>query len=194
MDPRDLPARAGDLARHVGVPPPPVVVAELRPPELYAGLARRPNGTWVLRVDPRTAHLPGPVADGYLAHPLVAASLGQHRRLRRRFLAASYLGGAAGVALVVKGVALGWALLAVLPPSCLLVVAVHLLTARRNLLEADRRTAELFGPGFLLPLLDFVQANPPRLNRWARLVMRAIPIPAQRRARFDGLFRSSTPR
>jgi hypothetical protein len=69
------------------------------------------------------------------------------------------------VALVVKGVALGWALLAVLPPTCLLVTAVHLATARRNLLEADRRTAELFGPGFLLPFLEFVQANPPPLNR-----------------------------
>jgi hypothetical protein len=80
MDVRDLPALAGNLARQIGVPPPPVVVGDLRTPGAYASLAKR-QGAWVLRVDPRAAQLPGPVADGYLAHPLVAASLGQHLRL-----------------------------------------------------------------------------------------------------------------
>ena len=192
MDPHDLPARASSLARHVGMPTPPVVIAGLRD-GMYACFAKR-QGAWALRVDPRTAGLPGPVADGYLAHPLVAASLGQHRRLLRRVRAVTWLAAAAGLALVVKGVGLGWTLLAILPPAWLLVTVVHLRTARQHVLEADRRTAELFGPGFLLPFLEYVQANPPPLNRWARLVMRAIPTPAQRRARLDGLPRSSTPR
>jgi hypothetical protein len=184
MDPHDLPAVAGNLARRVGLPPPPVVVVGLRD-GMYACFAKR-QGAWALRVDPRTAGLPGPVADGYLAHPLVAASLGQPMRLLlRRVRAVSWLAGAAGVGLVVKGVGLGWALLAILLPAWLLVTVVHLVTARRHVVEADRRTAELFGPGFLLPLLEYVQANPPPLNWWARLVMRAVPTPAQRRARLD---------
>jgi hypothetical protein len=192
MDPHDLPARAGELARRVGMPAPPVVVVGLRD-GMYACFAKR-QGAWALRVDPRTAALPRPVADGYLAHPLVSASLGQHRRLLRRVRAVSWLAAAAGLALVLKGVGLGWTLLAILPPAWLLVTVVHLVTARRNVLAADRRTAELFGPGFLLPVLEFMQANPPPLNWWARLVMRAVPTPAQRRARLDTQSSRPTPR
>jgi hypothetical protein len=191
MDPDDLPALAGNLASHVGMPPPPVVVVGLRD-GMYACFAKR-QGAWALRVDPRTAALPGPVADGYLAHPLVAASLGQPRRLRR-VRAVSWLGAAAGLGLVVKGVPLGWTLLATVPAAWLLVAAVHLVTARRNVLEADRRTAELFGPGFLLPLLAYVQDNPPPRNWLARLVMRAVPTPAQRFARLDARIGRPTPR
>jgi hypothetical protein len=53
------------------MPPTPVVVVGLRD-GMYACDAKR-QGAWALRVDPRTAGLPGPVADGYLAHELVAA-------------------------------------------------------------------------------------------------------------------------
>jgi hypothetical protein len=192
MDVRDLPTLAGDLAHQVGMPPPPVVVVGLRD-GMYACFAKR-QGAWALRVDPRTAALPRPVANGYLAHPLVAASLGQPTRLLRRVRAVTWLGAAASLGLVLKGVPLGWTLLATVPAGCLLVAAVHLLTARQHVLEADRRTAELFGPGFLLPFLEYVQANPPPLSWWARLVMRAIPTPAQRHARLNAQAGRPTPR
>jgi hypothetical protein len=192
MDPHDLPALAANLARHVGMPPPPVVVVGLRD-GTYACFAKR-QGAWALRVDPRTTALPGPVTDGYLAHPLVAASLGQPRRLLRRVRAVTWLAAAAGLGLVLKGVPLGWTLLAILPPAWLLITVVHLVTARQHVLGADRRTAELFGPGFLLPFLEHVQANPPRLNWLARLLMRAVPTPAQRQARLDHRSGRPTPR
>jgi hypothetical protein len=97
-------------------------------------------------------------------HPLVAASLGQHLRLLRRARVVTLLGAIATVGWMIIGVTLGWALLAMIPTVSLLVAAVQMLTVRQNILEADRRIAELFGPGFLLPALEFMQDNPPQVR------------------------------
>jgi len=182
MDLQDIPARVADLTRHIGMQPPPVIVRALRPVGRYASFDKR-EGTWMLRVDPGIAALPGPVADGYLAHPLVAVSLGQPRRLLRRSRVVTLLGGIPAVSLAAAGVPLGWILLTAVTPFSLLTGVVYLRTTRQNLLEADRRVTELFGPGFLAPVLQHMDDNPPKLNGLIRWLLRFLPTTAERRAR-----------
>jgi hypothetical protein len=127
--------------------------------------------------------LPGPVVDGYLAHPLVGASLRQHVGRQRLRLAIVLCMIAVEVCLLVTGVPPWWVLLLTVPAAGLLVGVVDMLAIRRNLLAADRRAAALFGPAFMVPALEFMQANPPTVKGLVRLLMKGLPTPSQRLAR-----------
>jgi hypothetical protein len=184
-------ARLLELAARLHTSIPFVATTSGTSPDGLLVLTRR-SGVPTLTVDPRFLTMPRPVQDGALARMVAVLHLGHlDRTVRRRRATMLLLVLPAGVALTMLSPALTfpWLALAWLAMTVVIAVGIQaadLLGSPRMTLEADRWVADTGGTALILPLLDHLQAHPPKLGGYLGLLSRVEPSPAERAARLRG--------